>query len=126
MDDNKNSILNSAIDDLILQITNCLSEDDAITEEDAFSCIVNNYKFVFSRLGISDIITFSFEDYCNHHIVILNDIHYNLDEKFSADNKEEYESLCTIDSVIDALNFDSTEFTLSLILQQIEEIITDK
>ncbi len=122
----KNDILSSIAKDIIIRITDCLSKDDEFTEEYAFKSIIANLKFIFSRLGISDVITFSFENYNNSRIVILNGIRYNLTEKFCIDNCEEQEALTAIDSVISALNFDSSINTYSLILKHIEEKITDQ
>lgn len=101
-------------------LENLLSETDLppVNEDASLSLITDNYFKLIKKLKIKEFSTFSFYDYENSRIVVIDDKKYDFDTCFSHNNSTTAEILCEIDSLIADIGKE-----LSFILKEIEKRI---
>ncbi len=99
-------------------LENLLSETDfpPVDENEAYSQITDNYFKLIKKLKIKAFSTFSFNDYNDCRVVIIDDKKYDFDACFSHNNSSAAEILCEIDSLIADIGKE-----LSFILKEIEK-----
>ena len=101
-------------------LENIISETDftPVDENEVYSLITDNYFKLIKKLKIKEFSTFSFYDYENSRIVVIDDKKYDFDTCFSHNNSTAAEILCEIDSLIADIGKE-----LSFILKEIEKRI---
>ena len=101
-------------------LENIISETDftPVDENDAYSQITDNYFKLIKKLKIKAFSTFSFNDYNDCRVVVIDDRKYDFDAAFSHNDSSAAEILCEIDSLIADIGKE-----LSFILKEIEKRI---
>lgn len=87
-----------------------------VDENETFSLITNNYLKLIKKLKIKNFTTFSFENYDDCRVVIIDGKKYDFDALFSHNDSSAAECLCEIDALIADIGQDS-----ATILQEIEK-----
>ena len=87
-----------------------------VDEEDLFWLIVDNYIKLIKKLKIKNFTSFSFENYDDCRVVIIDGKKYDFDALFSHNDSSAAECLCEIDALIADIGQDS-----ATILQEIEK-----
>lgn len=104
--------------DFKVNIENALSETDISTadEDEAYSLITDNYFKLIKRLQIGNFSNFSFADYNDPRVVVIDGRKYDFDYLFSHNDSYATECLCEIDALIADIGQDE-----SAILKEIEK-----
>lgn len=99
-------------------LENLLSETDfpPVDENDAYSQITDNYFKLIKKLKIGNFSTFSFNDYNDCRVVIIDGKKYDFDSLFSHNDSSASEYLCEIDALMADINKDET-----VVLKEIEK-----
>ena len=105
-DDFENNILGLVGSDkfknLVTNLENLFSETDfqPVDEEDVYSQLVDNYLKLIKKLKIKEFSTFSFYNYDDSRIVIIDGKKFDFDTCFSHNNSSAAEILCEIDALV--------------------------
>ena len=99
-------------------LENLLSETDfpPVDENEAYSQITDNYFKLIKKLKIGNFSTFSFNDYNDCRVVIIDGKKYDFDSLFSHNDSSASEYLCEIDALMADINKDETA-----VLKEIEK-----
>lgn len=99
-------------------LENLLSETDfsPVNEDESYSLITDNYFKLIKKLKIDNFMTFSFENYFNPRVVVIDGIKYDFDSLFFHNDSYASECLCEIDALMADINKDET-----VVLKEIEK-----
>lgn len=99
-------------------LENIISETDftPVDENEVYSLITDNYFKLIKKLKIGNFSTFSFNDYNDCRVVIIDGKKYDFDSLFSHNDSSASEYLCEIDALMADINKDETA-----VLKEIEK-----
>ena len=99
-------------------LENIISETDftPVDENDVYSLITDNYFKLIKKLKIGNFSTFSFNDYNDCRVVIIDGKKYDFDSLFSHNDSSASEYLYEIDALMADINKDETA-----VLKEIEK-----
>ncbi len=99
-------------------LENLLSETSfpPVDENEVYSQITDNYFKLIKKLKIKEFSTFSFNDYNDCRVVIIDGKKYDFDVVFLHNDSSAAECLCEIDALMADINKDET-----VVLKQIEK-----
>lgn len=99
-------------------LENIISETDftPVDENEVYSLITDNYFKLIKKLKIGNFSTFSFNDYNDCRVVIIDGKKYDFDSLFSHNDSSASEYLYEIDALMADINKDETA-----VLKEIEK-----
>ena len=99
-------------------LENIISETDftPVDENEVYSLIADNYFNLIKKLKIGNFSTFSFNDYNDCRVVIIDSKKYDFDSLFSHNDSSASEYLYEIDALMADINKDETA-----VLKEIEK-----
>ena len=99
-------------------LENIISETDftPVDENEVYSLITDNYFKLIKKLKIGNFSTFSFNDYNDCRVVIIDGKKYDFDSLFSHNDSSASEYLYEIDALMADINNDETA-----VLKEIEK-----
>lgn len=99
-------------------LENMFSEPDftPVNEEELYSLLVKDYLKLIKKLKIGKFSTFSFSDYNDSRVVVIDGRKYDFDALFSHNDSSAAECLCEIDALIADIGQDE-----AVILKEIEK-----
>ena len=86
-------------------LENIISETDftPVNAEELYSLLIEDYLKLIKKLKIGKFLTFSFADYEDSRVVVIDGRKYDFDAVFSHNNSAVSECLCEIDALISDL-----------------------